>query len=51
VKKDVKRCIESAAEGGGYIICSSGSMLESTPENLRAMVMHARKIGKYPMSS
>lgn len=50
VKRDVKRCIKSAAEGGGYIICSSGSMLESIPENLRAMVSYAREIGKYPIS-
>ncbi|RJS87810.1 hypothetical protein CW704_01725 [Candidatus Bathyarchaeota archaeon] len=48
VKKDVERCINSAAEGGGYIISSSGSMLESNPKNLITMVSHARKIGKYP---
>lgn len=49
VEKDVKRCIESAAGGGGYILCSSGSMLESRPENLHTMVAYARKIGKYPI--
>lgn len=48
VKRDVDRCIKSAAEGGGYIISSSGSMLESNPENLRVMVSRARKMGKYP---
>ncbi|MBO3804090.1 MAG: hypothetical protein JTT11_09545 [Candidatus Brockarchaeota archaeon] len=49
VKREVERCIESAAWGGGYVICSSGSMLESTPDNLRAMVAHARKVGRYAM--
>lgn len=48
VKWDVERCMKSAAEGGGYIMSSSGSMLESNPENLRTMVSHARKTGKYP---
>jgi len=48
IRKDVERCIGSAADGGGYIICSSGSILESSPENLITMISHARKIGKYP---
>lgn len=48
IRKDVERCIGSAAEGGGYILCSSGAILESSPENLITMISHARKIGKYP---
>jgi len=47
IKKDVARCIGSAAEGGGYIMCSSGSILESSPRSLMTMISHARKIGKY----
>jgi hypothetical protein len=48
IKGEVDRCIRSAATGGGYILCSSGSMLESSPWNLMAMVSHARRMGKYP---
>jgi len=47
IRKDVERCIGSAAGGGGYILCSSGAILESSPENLITMISHARKIGKY----
>jgi hypothetical protein len=51
IEGDVERCMRDGAGGGGYIICSSGSMLESSPENLRKMISHARKVGRYPLST
>jgi len=51
VKAEVKRCMNDAACGGGYIISSSGSMVESTLENLLTYIRYARKIGKYPQCS
>lgn len=47
VIKDVERCIEDAAEGGGYIISSSGALLNPKLENLISMISYARKKGKY----
>jgi len=48
IRGDVARCIGSAAEGGGHILCSSGSILESSPGNLMTMISRARKMGRYP---
>lgn len=48
VRKDVRRCIDSAAEGGGYILTSSNSIHANCKvENIYTMVDEARKYGKY----
>lgn len=47
IEGEVERCIRSVAMGSGYILCSSGSMLESSPANSIAMVSHAKRMGKY----
>ncbi len=51
VRKDVHRCIDAAAKGGGYILTSSNSLHSNVKvENIFAMVDEARKYGKYRKS-
>jgi len=51
VRRDVRRCIDAAAEGGGYILASSNSLhANCRVENIYAMVDEARKYGKYPIA-
>lgn len=46
--KDVKRCIEEAASGGGYILSSSNSIHNAVKiENFKAMIEATKKYGKY----
>jgi uroporphyrinogen decarboxylase len=46
--KDVKRCLEEAAGGGGYILSSSNSIHNAVKvENFKAMIEATKKYGKY----
>ncbi len=46
--RDVKRCIEEAANGGGYILSSSNSIHNAVKiENFKAMIEATKKYGKY----
>lgn len=48
VVHEVKKCIEVAAPGGGYILSSSNSIPRSVkPENYVAMIEAAKQYGKY----
>lgn len=50
VVADVRRCIDEAAEGGGYILSSSNSIHNAVRiENVGVMVEAARKYGAYPL--
>lgn len=50
VRKEVRRCIDSAAEGGGYILTSSNSIHANCEvENVYTMFDEARKYGRYPL--
>lgn len=50
VRETVKRTIEHAAPGGGYIMASSNSIHSSVrPENYLAMVETLRELGRYPL--
>ncbi len=50
VRRDVRRCIDAAAEGGGYVLASSNSIHANCKvENVYTMVDEARKYGKYPL--
>ncbi|MEM2448499.1 MAG: uroporphyrinogen decarboxylase family protein [Candidatus Bathyarchaeia archaeon] len=52
VRRDVRRCIESAAQGGGFILASSNSLHANVRvENIYVMVDEARRYGKYPLKS
>ena len=51
VRGDVRRCIDAAAAGGGYILTSSNSIHSyCKPENVRIMVEEAREYGRYPLT-
>ena len=48
VERDVRRCIDSAAGGGGFILGTADSTLVGTPfENIHAFVEAGRKYGAY----
>jgi uroporphyrinogen decarboxylase len=48
VRREVRRCIDAAARGGGYILTSSNSLHANVKvENIYAMVNEARKYGQY----
>ena len=48
VEKDIIRCMESAKEGGGYILGVGDQTPYQTPEeNMRAFVEYGKKYGKY----
>jgi len=50
VRNDVRRCIDAAAKGGGFVLTSSNSIHANVKvENVYAMVDEARKYGKYPL--
>jgi uroporphyrinogen decarboxylase len=50
VRKDVRRCIDAAGEGGGYILASSNSLHANVKiDNIYTMVDETRKYGKYPL--
>jgi len=48
---EVKRCIQQAAPGGGYILMSSNSIHSAVkPENYVEMIRACREYGQYPIS-
>ncbi len=48
VKAEVKRQLEAAKEGGGYVISTGGEMGDGTPdENIFAMIEAVEEYGKY----
>ncbi|MEM4461655.1 MAG: uroporphyrinogen decarboxylase family protein, partial [Candidatus Bathyarchaeia archaeon] len=52
VRRDVRRCIDAAAEGGGFILTSSNSLHANVKvENIYTMVDEARRYGRYPLKS
>jgi len=50
VRRDVRRCIDAAAEGGGFILADSNSIHSNVKtENIMIMIDEGRKYGKYPI--
>ena len=50
VREAVRKCIEIAGPGGGYIVASSNSLpATAKPENVKMIVDAAREFGKYPL--
>jgi uroporphyrinogen-III decarboxylase len=50
VRRDVRRCIDMAGKGGGFILTSSNSLHANVKvENVYAMVDEGRRYGKYPL--
>lgn len=50
VEADARRCIEMAAEGGGFILAEASGVRRGTPdENVYAVIDAAEKYGKYPI--
>jgi len=50
VRRDVRRCIDAAAEGGGFILADSNSLHSNVKtENILTMIDEGRKYGRYPI--
>jgi len=50
VRRDVRRCIDAAAEGGGFILADSNSLHSNVKtENIFAMIDEGRTYGRYPL--
>ena len=50
VRRDVRRCIDAAAGGGGYVLASSNSIHANCKvENVYTMVDETRRYGRYPL--
>ncbi len=47
VVDETRRCLEAAAEGGGYILRTAGQVFEARPELIRLMATTAREYGGY----
>jgi len=48
IKQEVKRELDSAKAGGGYIMCTGGELGDGTPdENIDAMIEATEEFGKY----
>ncbi|NWF70036.1 MAG: hypothetical protein HXY40_13200 [Chloroflexi bacterium] len=47
VKDEVKRCIDAAAAGGGYILRSTGQIFHANPGMIELMCQTARDYGRY----
>jgi uroporphyrinogen-III decarboxylase len=48
VEQEVKRCINDASEGGGYVLSTGDQVPHMTPEeNFVAFIKAGRKWGKY----
>ncbi len=48
VFREVRRCCDEAASGGGYLLSSSNTIYSGTrPENLVSLIRASRKLGRY----
>jgi hypothetical protein len=47
VRDEVKRCIDAAAEGGGYVLRSTGQIFHANPGMIEVMCETARDYGRY----
>ncbi len=46
VRAEVRRCMEAAAKGGGFILRTAGQVLDAPPENMEAMIQAAALYGQ-----
>ncbi|MDD5680188.1 MAG: uroporphyrinogen decarboxylase family protein [Candidatus Omnitrophica bacterium] len=47
MEREVIKCIEAAASGGGYILTPNSLMRDAKKENMKAMIDAVKKYGKY----
>ena len=51
VEKDVRRCLETFAEGGGYILTAANHMPpDIPPQNVAALFEAGKRLGAYPLN-
>ncbi len=47
VKEEVKRCLDAAMEGGGYVLRSTGQIFDAKPGMIESMCETVRDLGRY----
>ncbi len=47
VRREVRRCIDEGAAGGGYAIRTAGQVFDATVKNIEAMTDEVRRYGRY----
>ena len=47
VRDEVKRCLDAAADGGRYILRSTGQILDSAPGNIEVFTEAGKEYGRY----
>jgi hypothetical protein len=47
VREEVRRCLDAAMEGGGYILRSTGQLFFAKPGLIEVMCETARDLGRY----
>jgi uroporphyrinogen-III decarboxylase len=47
VREEVKRCLDAAMAGGGYVLRSTGQIFDAKPGLIEVMCETARELGRY----
>jgi hypothetical protein len=47
VREEVKRCLDAAMDGGGYVLRSTGQIMNTNPGLIEVMCETARDLGRY----
>jgi uroporphyrinogen-III decarboxylase len=47
VREEVRRCLDAAMEGGGYVLRSTGQIFDARPGLIEVMCETARELGRY----
>ena len=47
VREEVRRCLDAAMEGGGYVLRSTGQIFNAKPGLIEVMCETARDLGRY----
>ena len=47
VRDEVKRCIDAAADGGRYVLRSTGQIFDTAPGNIEVFTQAGREFGTY----
>ena len=47
VRDEVRRCLDAAMDGGGYVLRSTGQIFNASPGSIEAMCEAAHELGRY----
>ena len=47
MREEVKRCLDAAMDGGGYVLRSTGQIFDAKPGLIEVVCETARELGRY----